>query len=144
MKTRSGFVSNSSSSSFIIEKRFLSPEQIKQIKNHKSEFLKFENYLTIYGSWYENNEFMVERLQHYPWYDSELHNMSKFPTKELWLKEIISHLVSSDSWSITDTAYEKDDVGILILSTSMNNFDMELFLKTIDVKEKYIINEGTF
>jgi hypothetical protein len=34
MKIRTAFVSNSSSSSFVIEKKYLSPEQIKQIVNH--------------------------------------------------------------------------------------------------------------
>jgi len=36
MKIRNGFVSNSSSSSFIISKGNLSEEQIKKIKNHIS------------------------------------------------------------------------------------------------------------
>jgi hypothetical protein len=36
MKIRNGFVSNSSSSSFIIFKEGLSYEQIKKIKNHSS------------------------------------------------------------------------------------------------------------
>lgn len=34
MKTRNGFVSNSSSSSFIIKKKFVTGEQIEAIKNH--------------------------------------------------------------------------------------------------------------
>ena len=34
MKTRNGFVSNSSSSSFIIKKKFVTGEQIDAIKNH--------------------------------------------------------------------------------------------------------------
>ena len=34
MKTRYGFVSNSSSCSFVIKKYYLSPWQIEQIKNH--------------------------------------------------------------------------------------------------------------
>jgi hypothetical protein len=34
MKTRDGFVSNSSSSSFIVSKHFLSPDQIDKIKRH--------------------------------------------------------------------------------------------------------------
>ena len=34
MKTRCGFVSNSSSCSFVIKKYYLSPRQIEQIKNH--------------------------------------------------------------------------------------------------------------
>jgi hypothetical protein len=34
MKIRTGFVSNSSSSSFIVRKAFLSEEEIARIKNH--------------------------------------------------------------------------------------------------------------
>ena len=37
MKTRLGFVSNSSSSSFVIDKHHLSPAQIEQIENHIAE-----------------------------------------------------------------------------------------------------------
>lgn len=34
MKTRNGFVSNSSSSSFVISKHFISAYQLEQIRNH--------------------------------------------------------------------------------------------------------------
>lgn len=41
MKTRNGFVSNSSSSSFLIVKYELSPKQIDQIVNHREECFKY-------------------------------------------------------------------------------------------------------
>ena len=42
MKIRNGFVSNSSSSSFIIKKTKLSETQIKQIKNHIKAYKEFD------------------------------------------------------------------------------------------------------
>ena len=41
MKIRTGFVSNSSSSSFIVDKNYLSAEQIALIKNHSEEGAKY-------------------------------------------------------------------------------------------------------
>ena len=43
MKNRAGFVSNSSSSSFIIPLEHLNPTQIHQIKNHIEESKKMTN-----------------------------------------------------------------------------------------------------
>jgi len=40
MKIRNGFVSNSSSSSFVISKKDLTPKQINQILNYKTEVFK--------------------------------------------------------------------------------------------------------
>ena len=44
MKIRNGFVSNSSSSSFIIKKDKLTKKQIKQILNYKTEAYKLGKY----------------------------------------------------------------------------------------------------
>lgn len=45
MKVRSGFVSNSSSSSFVLDKNYLEDEQIELIVNHRAHALEILNKL---------------------------------------------------------------------------------------------------
>jgi len=55
MKIRAGFVSNSSSSSFVIPKRELTYEQIEKIRNHSEEAGKHSEYYdfgSVEDSWY--------------------------------------------------------------------------------------------
>ena len=72
MKIRQGFVSNSSSSSFVINKINLSEKQIEQIKNHGS-YMRYneqsdawtieEDEFEISGSTWMDNFSMLEYLE---------------------------------------------------------------------------------
>ena len=52
MKIRSGFVSNSSSSSFILQKEHVTPAQIKLIKNHLHKARKMNKELDKYDQFF--------------------------------------------------------------------------------------------
>jgi len=56
MKTRLGFVSNSSSSSFIISKQFLNEWQIDAIKNHTTNLYFKRSGCDKYDAWNINED----------------------------------------------------------------------------------------
>lgn len=89
MKFRRGFVSNSSSSSFVLMKKFLFNEQIEKIKNHMEEYKKID---LDFG--YGINE--------------------------------------SDAWKVDEFS------DVIILNTSMDNFNMDLFLDYIGIDKRAI------
>lgn len=72
MKTRAGFVSNSSSSSFVLDKDHLSPAQIDQIKRHTKLAQDFgiehwmieeREHIILLETWMDNFN-MSEFLEH--------------------------------------------------------------------------------
>ena len=87
MKIRNGFVSNSSSSSFIILKKYLTDKQIVSIRNHKEVGILIDSKIGDEGD---------------------------------------------NAWNMIE---DQDLIGA---ETSMDNFDMRLFLDKIHVDYKHI------
>ena len=57
MKNRNGFVSNSSSSSFVIDKQYISAHQMEQIENHIEEGKK----MGMYGALGEVDTYEIDK-----------------------------------------------------------------------------------
>jgi hypothetical protein len=112
MKIRNGFVSNSSSSSFVINTKNLSAQQIEAIRNHievaeiyQSNFSNLKHELSSIG--YDFSEFD----------NSERYNLFDFFVNK------------DDEWNINQNG------SILSGSTYLDNFDMDKFLQLIGCRE---------
>jgi hypothetical protein len=118
MKLRQGFVSNSSSSSFIIDKKHLSTEQIRAIKNHlEVGKIYFKNLSALKTELndvgFDFNDF--DKSQKYNLYDFDC-SFDKYC-----------------SWDIEETDTEIKGCTII------DNFDMDQFLLLIGIEEDKVV-----
>lgn len=115
MKIRNGFISNSSSSSFIIKKVNLTTEQIKQIHNHIEHSIEIGMFNPTDMEWYYKQDIIKD----------------DYPTEESWKDDALKNY-KNDGYSISEDEYSISGW------TLMNNFNMHEYLKLIGVKAKHI------
>jgi len=109
MKSRNGFVSNSSSSSFVLDMSELLGWQVELIWNHADVARVMLNPLNV-----------------------EAAEMGDYGTETYFCEE-------HDSWNIEE--FRADGTNCMFLGTSMDNFDMDRFLREIRANHA-IIFEG--
>jgi hypothetical protein len=152
MKIRTGFVSNSSSSSFLIERKYITDEQWDLIINRKEKFRDvFMKFVVIDA--YDNIQ------------DEKLSCDNLYEYREL-LFYLIKHLeegkkedeffkdIDYNCWNIIEKkdSYNKifhkgffkadDPEDTVLFQTYIANFDMQMYLQMIGVDIRKIFREG--
>ena len=124
MKIRTGFVSNSSSASFIIKKAGLSDAQIDAIKRHGEYSKIVDKHFTKMAKELHKAGFDLEDLDHQLALLVEQKG-KYYPS---------SYFDYQDPWVVKETDTE------ILLGCVCGNFDMYKFLKFIEVPPKIIQN----
>ena len=121
MKIRQGFVSNSSSSSFILFKNYLTKEQMDHIRNWDT-FALSDEYKKILEEYSKTHE--IEPHSEYTFDYSNPENREKIPVKPF---SIYDYAYYPLDWDVEET-FDTFDI-----STTMDNYNMRQYLESLGV-----------
>ena len=124
MKLRNGFISNSSSSSFIIQKKGLTEGQIEAIRRHKEYAQIVTRNFKQMGKDLVAAGFSLEDINY------RLHQLVS--EKEYEEYGYDSYFDYDDQWGVKETDTE------IIVGCIVDNFNMGKFLSFIEIDNKYI------
>lgn len=131
MKVRNGFVSNSSSSSFILFKQYLTKEQMEHIRDWK-EFALSDEYKKILEEYAKTHKIEPHNDYTFDWSDPEI-------KKKIEVKPFSpdDYAYYPCDWIVQET------YDLFNISTSMDNYNMKQYLESlgVDIKKCGIIAE---